>query len=91
MIWIGFLLFILTSLVAVIGVSMAWYQWFNARPTPSVPGWRRILGLVSVLVCSLQVLFFFLSKPPLLSRVALITEKGISHFWGRSKYGSSLW
>lgn len=62
----GMLLFMFVALLALLGVVVAWQQWFNTRLALDYSAWRRSLGLVSLLGSSIQILLFVLFEAAIL-------------------------
>lgn len=48
------------ALVTLLGVAIAWRQWFDTRLALGGPLWRRAFGFVSILGSSMQILLFVL-------------------------------
>jgi hypothetical protein len=57
---LGIFLFMFAALVTLLGVAIAWRQWFNTRLALGDPAWRRALGFASILGSSMQILLFVL-------------------------------
>jgi hypothetical protein len=48
------------ALVTLLGVAIACRQWFNTHLALGDPKWRRVLGFVSIMGSSMQILLFVL-------------------------------